>query len=131
MKLIVCVDNNGGLSFFGKRLSKDRVVEADMKKLLGSSTLYAHPYSESFFCEPAPNFVFDRAYRKLAGEEDYVFHEIGTLDQKPFDTIIQYCWNRDYPQEEVFKPEKEFHLDSEEEFKGFSHEKITRKIFKR
>ncbi|MGN0169133.1 MAG: hypothetical protein ACI39H_00025 [Lachnospiraceae bacterium] len=131
MTLILCVDNSGGVSFFNKRLSKDRRVEADMKEMVGSSNLYAHPYSQSFFLEPGPGFIFDTAYREKASDEDYVFYEIGDIEQKRFDTVIVYCWNRNYPRESIFQIDHGFQLVSEEIFPGYSHEKITKKIYKR
>ena len=131
MNLIVCVDNNGCASFFGKRVSKDRMVEEDIKAEIRGSNLYAHPYSESFFLDPSPNIHFETDYVSAASDSDYIFYEIGDIDQSAFDTIYLYCWNRNYPQDKIFKPGKSFKLINKTDFKGYSHEKITKKIYKK
>ena len=45
--------------------------------------------------------------------------------------VILYYWNREYPADQYFDLElNDWILESEIEFEGSSHEKITRKIFK-
>jgi hypothetical protein len=62
------------------------------------------------------------------------FHEItdpkGLI--KKFDTIIIYRWNRHYPSDVKFEFKmNDYKKIHEEEFVGFSHDKITKEVYEK
>ena len=49
MHLILCIDARDGLSFCGRRLSRDSLLVAHMLMLTQGHTLWVHPYSAKLF----------------------------------------------------------------------------------
>ena len=134
MKLIVCIDDNGGMMFNNRRQSRDRRVVADILEMTDGHRLYINKYSEKLF-EGADVAVSDDIVRD-AGEEDFCFVENENANElsKKANEIVIYHWNRVYPHDVVFCADLEkmgFHLESTSEFEGYSHEKITKEIFKK
>ena len=131
MTLFLCLDDNGGMMFGGKRQSRDRVLIDDMLSLCGEK-LNITAYSEPLFK--------DRAH-KVSVSSDVLsggswFIENGRLigDISGVSKIVIYKWNRVYPADVKlsFSPEKEgFELTEVYEFAGSSHENITRETYKR
>lgn len=132
MKLVVCLDENNGIRFFGKRQSQDELQRKNLFELIGNSKIFLTEYSYDLYKEI--EFTFEIIDENIEIDEDSVFLYEGEFLDKflPFvDEIIVYFWNRDYPFDETFD---EFEQDCWKEkevleFKGKSHEKITRKIF--
>ena len=52
MYLIYCVDEKGGLSFGGRRQSRDRTVRGDMLEMTAGKTLWMDETSRRQFTEP-------------------------------------------------------------------------------
>lgn len=128
MKLILCVDEKGGFSFFGKRQSRDKIlIERILEKAAGN--LYVSEYSAPLFSE----FNGVKTVKNFSDATCGYFFAEGLLPSlSSFDEIILYNWNRHYPADVFFAiNEEEFILEGEDEFKGFSHEKITEKIYRR
>ena len=132
MKTIICLDERGGMSFMGKRQSRDERVIKDMMETVGSARLIVTSYSLPLFpegfavCKDAPILE--------AGDEDFCFIEAD--DVLPYlersDTLIIYNWNRHYPADQRFQfsPEKHgFTLAKAMDFAGKSHEKITKETY--
>ena len=46
MKIIVCLDDGGGMTFNKRRQSRDRILLADIKAMTEGETLFASPFSE-------------------------------------------------------------------------------------
>ena len=134
MKIIVCLDDRDGMMFNKRRQSQDRALREDVLLLTGKSRLYMNEYSKKQFTEKAGNIVTDDAFLFLADDEDYCFVE--DVDVSDFidviDTVIVYRWGRVYPSDMRF-PTSAFrgrwHLQSQSEFVGNSHKKITREIY--
>lgn len=132
MKLVVCLDKNNGISFFGKRQSQDELQRKNLFELIEDKKLYVVENSYDLYKDYAFNFEIINENTEI--DNDAVFlYEGDYLDKfLPYvDEIICYFWNRDYPFDETFD---EFLQDCWKEieifeFKGKSHEKITRKIF--
>ena len=134
MKLVLCVDDRGGMLFNKRRQSRDRVLIADLCETIGDAVLYINQYSEELFAAHSMNMIVCESPLSLAGEGDYAFIEKesprGSLDS--VEELILYKWNRKYPYdlEMGFSPEKEgFSLKESSEFVGSSHEKITKEIY--
>ena len=71
---------------------------------------------------------------KKINKDEYCFVEnidVNTIINK-VDKIIVYNWNRHYPADRYFNINlEEWVVDSEKEFSGSSHEKISEKIYVR
>lgn len=127
MHLIFCVDDDYGLSFCGRRLSRDREVYAHMLKISHGHTLWVAPESTGLF--PDGTVSVDADFILNASSGDYCFSEVPIeMDSvNKLESVILYHWNRRYPSTEKLSPEllTGMRLIHTETFKGSSHEKIT------
>ena len=136
MKIIVCLDDYGGMLFNFRRQSRDRVLISDVMSNLGSQKLYITEFSEILFSEYEGKYEIVKDFSNLTDENCVCFVE--NIDVSPFiDSISEvtvYNWNRVYPRDFVFdiNLEKEgFSLMSSHEFEGYSHENIRKEVYKR
>ena len=130
MKLIACLGERGGISFSGRRQSRDREVTADILRITEGELTVA-PASEKLF-SPHPVRVSEDPFLT----DGYCFTEDvgGALHLSRIDTIIIYRWNVLYPMDKVFDIDplaEGFTLSECTEFSGHSHERITREVYKR
>ncbi len=141
MTLIACIDIRLGLSFLGKRQSRDRVVYADIVRLLGKKRLFIGEYSRALFEDAKISLAENSIYvtkNPLANLncEDAVFLEACVDNEAVLsaDRLILYCWNRHYPSDRRLEKsliEDNFVLENCFDFAGNSHEKLTRYTLKR
>ncbi len=132
MKIILCLDETGGMTFLGKRQSRDARVIEDIIETVGSARLIVNSYSLPLFPETVA--ISSDTTLDTAGDEDFCFVE--TDDPLPYldkaDTLIVYNWNRHYPSDKrpALSPENHgFALRETTEFAGKSHEKITKETY--
>jgi hypothetical protein len=136
LTLIVCVDDRGGLSFNGRRQSRDQLLLADLLAEADGHRLWMNEYSARLF----PDEVADR----LLIAENPLDRAVGSdccfienLPVQPFleqaDRLLLYHWNRTYPADRALTLPLDggWTLLSQEEFPGFSHEKITKEHYER
>lgn len=130
MKLIVCVDDRLGMMFNKRRQSRDRLQISDMKELLGGALLAVSPYTEGLIRDSGINYVV--CADPTSVDSEYCFIENTPLpDIKDLDALVIYRWGRHYPSDLKFTLDINKLIPSEVyEFKGYSHEKITREIYK-
>ncbi len=129
MILITCVEKNNGMLFNNRRVSRDRKVIEDIRIIVGDSEILITDFSKELF-------ISDENVRTVnviekRNEQFYFLEDVqpSTIEDK-IEKIILYNWNVDYPADMYFDIDlKEWKLESEYEFEGFSHEKITRKIY--
>ena len=131
MHLIVCLDERQGLSFCGRRLSRDAVLNDHMLRTAAGHKLWMNAYSGKMFLDGT--VCVDEHFLEKAAEGDYCFVENSDLPQTntQLESIICYHWNRVYPSTVKF-PQKlleGMRLTQTEEFPGSSHEKITMQRF--
>lgn len=104
MTVIICVDNNGGILFNGKRQSKDRIFRKYLLDIVEkkNSRIAMSPYTYSQFKEDKRKELTD-VKEEFSFDEDYIFLEraIPILWEK-VNNLILCCWNRDYPADEYF-----------------------------
>ena len=104
MTVIICVDNNGGILFNGKRRSKDRIFRKYLLDIVEkkNSRIAMLPYTYSQFKEDEGKELTD-VKEEFSFDEDYIFLEraIPILWEK-VNNLILCCWNRDYPADEYF-----------------------------
>ena len=133
MKVIICLDDNGGMLFNNRRQSRDKEVLKDIINNLEGGKLYISPFSEKLFADYVETVIVDEAFLTKASENDSCFVENKSLrDLSGINEIIVYKWNRVYPSD--FKCDIDFltcTLTEIVDFKGFSHEKITKETYKR
>ena len=135
MNLIICIDNKNGIMFNGRRQSRDRAVCEDILNMTGEHHLYTSEYSFALFEKYDDSRVICSGSPVLsAGEGDYCFAEDMDMSEAAAkaDALVIYCWNKAYPADRYFDVDMElFRLVSETEFKGSSHEKITKRMYLR
>jgi len=132
MVLIVCIDDNNGLSFNNRRVSSDKAVIQDIIKLADSQDITLSAYSAPLF----QNFqdrlevredIFDSVSGvRFAEAGDF----LGVMDK--VEKLIVYKWNRRYPSDRKFPIDAYkscMTLESTEEIEGSSHPCITREVY--
>ncbi len=134
MTVILCIDDRGGMLFNKRRVSRDRAVIKDIEKEAEDGMLYISDFSELLFSESSISVLSVPEPLSAAGKGDYVFVENYTLGGKidKIDKLIIYKWNRKYPFDfslDINPPDFGFSLISTCDFKGNSHDKITKEIY--
>ena len=131
MRAAFCIDDMGGILFNNRRVSSDGAVFADLKKLY-SDKLYVTPFSAGLMQRYNVEYVADDNIFNITGNDAMLFIE--NISVKPhlknISEIIVYHWNRRYPSD--FKTDIDFShllLTDTYDFKGTSHDKITREIY--
>ena len=128
MKLIVCLDDNNGMMFNKRRQSRDRILIENLLEFCKGEKLYTNEYSQKLF--PENSVEIFGSIQEIGN--DFCFAEDFTADENTVDEIVVYKWNRVYPADKYFNIElKNWRLTETVDFKGSSHEKITREIYVR
>ena len=133
MNIIVCLDDHGGMSFFGRRQSMDRVLREKAVALAGENKLWMSPYSANQFTDSPEQIVCQKDFLSQAAEDTWCFLE--TDDIGPWKDSVRriavFRWNRLYPSDRRFPEEllEKRKLLHQEEFSGSSHDRITLEVF--
>lgn len=139
MTLILMVDDGFGLAFGARRQSRDRELVRDVVRLANGRKIFAREYSRLIFDEAGINndtMTFCDEPTKAAGECDLVLLELA-VKKSELDLakkIIIYSWNRRYPATaklDIDYIKANFELKEEFDFKGNSHDKLTRRVYER
>lgn len=132
MHLIVCLDDENGMAFLGRRQSRDRLLPGDIAAHC-EGPLYALPYSLPLLEEAG--LTAAAASPAEVPENGTFFDELlppsGFMERADFVTV--YRWNRLYPADVYFDADlaAEFKQVSARDFAGFSHDRITCELWKR
>ena len=139
MNVIICIDDNSGLMFNNRRQSKDRAVLEQVLEAAQNSRLCVNLYTGKLFAgmiseEAGVQVIIREQPARWAEEGDYCFVEGEEL--APFADKIQqltiYRWNRVYPADIYLDLNlEEWTLTESVDFAGYSHEKITREVYRR
>lgn len=130
MKIILCVDDDGGMLFNNRRQSKDILLLDKIKEIVGDNKLWISEFSKSLFSDGA---YVDSEMLDKALEQDFCFVE--NLYLAPYiekiDMIYLFKWNRRYPSDKKIDISIAdiFHFVRSEDFLGNSHEKITLEVW--
>ena len=136
MTVVLCVDDRGGVMFHSRRQSQDREVRAKLWTLLGDKTLLVSPYTAKQFSQEEQKRlqISDECYAQ-AGADAVCFAEdcLPDLTDPGIHCIILFRWNRVYPADRSFDLAqlKNWKCTKNEEFAGYSHEKITMEVYER
>ena len=132
MKLIVCIDDAGGMMFNHRRQSQDRVLRARLLDLAKGSRLWVTPYTAKQFGQDSEALCVSQTPWLDAAQDDYYFAEDGEISAENAEKIYLYRWNRLYPSDRKFTVDLSalgFVQKSSEDFAGYSHECITEEIY--
>lgn len=125
MTVIICLDDNLGMSFGGRRQSRDSAVYADIVQLADGAAITMDERSKMLFAGLGAN-VADN------GEFHFVEFESPNTLMHSADGLVIYRWNRRYPADLRFDISLEgWRLCETSEFAGTSHEKITKEVYVR
>lgn len=132
MNVIACVDIGNGMMFNKRRQSRDRVVIEQIVKYIGNAKLWMNSYSAELFKETSADIVVDDEFLDKAAEGDYCFVENCHINNCDVKQIILYRWDKKYPADFKLDIDLEgYTLKNTLEFKGYSHEKITREVYEK
>lgn len=137
MIIIVCIDDNNGMLFHGRRQSRDRVLRADVIKVAAGSSLWMNAYSFGQFADENSALIrVDEQFLDKGQAGEFCFVEDKTLADREasVEAVILYRWNRSYPSDMQFDiplKERGWKLVSAEDFEGNSHEKITKETYRK
>ncbi len=135
MTVILCIDNNGGRMFHGRRQSRDSAVTEKIREICKGKKLWMNAYSWKLYGNlDGVETVSDEGFFIKARWEDYCLSESDPLSSvsDKIHAVILFCWNRRYPSDvsldlDLEQWEKTMAL----EFPGTSHESITMEYYKR
>ena len=129
MRVAICLDDDFGMTFGGRRQSRDKEVCLRAAALAEGGKLYVTSFSEKLFAEYGA--VVDDNMLEAAGEGDLCFLENACPPENARE-LIAFRWNRRYPGDMHFVPaENGYTLVSSEDFAGNSHERITMEIYRK
>ena len=147
---IVCLDQEDGLLFNGRRQSRDRVVTEKILSMTKGKPLWMSAYSRRIFPEDAPVCVAEDLMGKLAepaesarkaaeqaesaqkeswqqpGKASFcLIEEAVDLENEAIDEWLVFRWKRVYPADVFLKfPADGWEKELIETFAGYSHEEI-------
>ena len=134
MIFVLCIDDKNGLSFNGRRQSRDRVLIDRLLQMFPDKTINIKSYSSPLFEDHSDRVnISDDLPDKLKNGEVF-FSE--NLDPAPYkdsiEKLIVFKWNRAYPSDKKMTLGlSDYSLISSEDFTGNSHDKITVSEYKR
>jgi len=130
MKVIVCIDDNGGMLFGKRRQSKDKCLLEDVMK--NTEKIWIHSFSEKLFADYQEKIIVDDMFLEKADKGEACFVENQKLSPyiSQIEELIIYKWNRKYPADFRMDVDlSKWEMKEQIEFSGNSHEKITREIY--
>ena len=129
MILVLCVDDEMGMAFNGRRQSRDKAVYRDIIEMAGGKRIRMSERSLKLFED------FDGVFcagLKDSDEDELCFVEFEPVEKLAefAEKVILYRWNRRYPADLYCSIPLENWAKAETlEFPGNSHELITREVY--
>lgn len=127
MNFIVCIDDNKGITFNNRRVSKDKTIILDIKSNISNLAMNAYSYKMFETYQLNDNIILSE---DIINDDTYYFIEDSRINNTPIDNLIIYNFNKDYPS--VLKLDINlslYKLIKEETLVGTSHETITKTIY--
>lgn len=132
MKVIICMEDNGGMMFNRRRVSSDAVVTQRILEITSGKKLWMSPYSAKLFFAEDIHVAEDFLLQAQTGE--YCFVEDADIAEhiEQIEELILFRWNRRYPSDRKCPLSlDEWKLVNMEEFAGKSHPLITQEVYER
>ena len=134
MIVIICIDEQNGMLFNKRRQSRDVVLIEDIIKTVGDKWLFIDSFSESLFADYDNIYIAENMLDEaISGDFCFVENKDVSTYVNKIEKLIIYKWNRLYPSDFKFNETllDSFHMESTVDFKGNSHEKITKEVYMR
>ena len=136
MTVFICIDDKGGMTFCGKRQSRDSMLIKDVAAHAEDGLLYISDFSEKLFLDSDASVISVPDPLGSAGEGGFAFVETPPLApyKDKIKTLVIYKWNRHYPSDkklDISPRDMGMHLAHTYDFKGTSHENITKEVYER
>ena len=135
MLVILCADKKNGMAFHQRRQSMDRKVRSDILAFSGKKPIWMTAYSARQFTEPEAVLRISETPLDRAGGGELCFVEFPPLKMKleRIEGLILYRWDRVYPSDQWLDLDlkEDFCLISSYDFAGYSHDKITKEVYRR
>ncbi len=131
MRIITCLDQNGGLFFNQRRQSRDRLLITDLLHFCKGNQLYISAYSQELFPDSAPVLTAeDPLTAAKAGTFCFVEGLLLAPVEETIEELILYRWDKVYPADVFLDLDlSQWNLQSTYDFVGSSHDKITREVY--
>ena len=132
MILVCCIEDNFGMAFNRRRVSRDSALCADLAATAGTSPIYLDSRSEALFDGLGANIVSCPDFAEKAGSGEYCFLEFAApaVYEGRAEKIILSRWNRRYPSDLKFDIALDsWQLESTVDFPGSSHETVTKEVY--
>ena len=135
LTVALVLDEREGMTIFGKRQSRDRVLISDFVSSMGDAPIYISPFSRVIF-EPHEQVkvVENPFYDSVDGGACFIENYQPSQYIDMIGTLIIYRWNELYPSDVRFDLDVAaagFKLAESYDFEGSSHKKITKEIYRR
>lgn len=129
MILAICADDRFGMSFGGRRQSKDAFVRRRLLELSGGN-LRMSDYSARQFEEQV---YHGSDYLSGAKNGDWCFAENPDYEDfgEKIEKIVLFRWNRHYPADVHFQFPGKWAQVFSEDFPGSSHDTITMEVYEK
>lgn len=137
MTVIVCVDDQYGMTFNHRRQSSDRIVTQHILQESDNKVLFMGEYSKPLFAGTDPQRVLampDFLERAALGDCCFVENVPLSPYEEKIEQIVLYRWNRRYPADFFFDiplADQGWKRTESSDFPGNSHEKITREVYRK
>lgn len=130
MKIIACVDNRLGMMFNHRRVSFDRYIVDDLQELLDRELIIVNA---DLACKINKKLSVQISNTVMIDTDKYQWIENVNLSNYQYEItdLILYYFNRDYPYDiELGIDLSLYEIQNRKDFKGYSHDKITRIIYR-
>lgn len=135
MTVIICLDNNGGRMFHGRRQSRDGAVTEKIREICKGKKLWMNAGTWKLYGGlNGVETIADEEFLIKAQHGDYCLSESDSLSfaKDNIHAVIVFRWNRSYPSDVRLDLDLEnWEKINALEFPGTSHEKITLEYYKR
>lgn len=129
----ICLDDEGGMTFFGKRQSRDRILIGELCDSTDGK-IYVNNFSSFLFGDRTEKVCISDDPLAECPDGGTVFVENLALAPHldKIDKILLYKWNTRYPYDRKIDISfSQFKTVSKKEFAGSSHDKITKLTMRR
>ena len=126
--VVLCLDDEGGMTFFGKRQSRDRILIDELCESTAGE-IYITDFSARLFeAHPGRARVSSDPISECPDGGTVFIENLPLLPhKKKIENIILYKWNRLYPSDQKIDISfSDFEAVARKEFVGSSHDKITK-----
>lgn len=134
--LIVCLDDQNGMTFNHRRCSSDRRVTDLISLIAGANPLHIERYSKTLFESVRPSIcpklvIHDDIDDLLRSDPGILFVERSSCSGLSPDKIVVFRWRRSYPADMHFELNLSGYAKTEGKFHGNSHEEISVEIYEK